>query len=250
MAAAEGQLLERRLRRHFRRLPGPCGGARGEDHGGGRCGSDEPASSAHRGQDERRTGGGGPSQPPQRECQIPRGLKALVGFFFQAVLDDLCESGGDRRLAGAQLRRIMLENCAQCLDRALTDERALPADHFIEHRPEAEDVAAMIRRLTANLFRRHVSGRAEYDAAGGVWLRDGPRDVVRRCGGLAQFRQAKIEDLHAAVVCDEDVFGLDVPVNDIPGVSGRDPVATAIAYSTAVRVTSAPWPRRSRNVRP
>src|SRR6266567_1146937 len=45
------------------------------------------------------------------------------------------------------------------LGRALRLERTPSAQHFIQHRPEAEDVAATIQFLAAHLLGRHVGCR-------------------------------------------------------------------------------------------
>ncbi len=91
-------------------------------------------------------------QPAQRERQIPRRLKPLIALFLEAVLNDVRQRRRNPCRRAAQQRRVVLEDGAQRLDRTVTLECPMPADHFIEHRAEAENVAAMIRQLAAHLL--------------------------------------------------------------------------------------------------
>ena len=165
---------------------------------------------------------GWPDQPSEGKGQIARRLKTLIALFFQAVLDHARQRRGDRRIGGAQLRRVVLEDGTQRLDGGLALERALAADHFVQHGAEAEDVAAMIGGLAAHLLGRHVSGGAEDHALRRVVrcaIRVASRPPAER---LAQLRQTEIENLDAAIVGDEHVLGLDVPVDDAFLVRGGE----------------------------
>ena len=80
----------------------------------------------------------------------------------------------------------------------------------------------MIGGQPSNLLGRHVSHRAHHGArlrvAGdrrraGLFPRGGPPDVLR---------QAEIEDLYVAVPGDEEILGLQVPVDDAPLMGGPE----------------------------
>ena len=74
---------------------------------------------------------------------------------------------------------------------------------------------ARVGGLAAHLLGRHVAEGAEDDAglgAPGLGRKVGPA----RAGAfrLRQLGQAEVEDLDAAVLRDEEVLGLQVPVDD------------------------------------
>ena len=83
---------------------------------------------------------------------------------------------------------------------------------------------ARVRRLPAHLLRRHVADRAE-DHAGAGAGRDGGLFAGRGAFvGTRQLREAEVEDLHAPVVGDEQVLGLQVAMDDALVVRGREAV--------------------------
>ena len=118
--------------------------------------------------------------------------------------------------------------------------------------PKREDVRRVVHGLAAHLLGRHVADGAEHDAGsvprvcGRAGLVDG-RDRVR----LRQLGQAEVEDLHAAVVGDEEVLGLEVAMDDAVVVRGGeavgdlDGVVDGLAHRQRDRRSS-----RSRSVSP
>jgi hypothetical protein len=85
-------------------------------------------------------------------------LEALLRRLFQASAHDTFQRSVGQR------RWIFLQNGVQGLNRRVAMERALPAQHFVQHRAEAENIRAMVRRLATRLLRRHVSRRSERQA--------------------------------------------------------------------------------------
>ena len=113
--------------------------------------------------------------------------------------------------------RHLAENRADGVGRTALPERRLSRDHLVEHGAEREDVAARVHRFATHLLGRHVAHGAHDDAFGGAHLRIGHgRGIGERTvrHGIHQLGQAKVDDLEVAVLRDEQVFGLEVTVND------------------------------------
>ena len=78
-------------------------------------------------------------------------------------------------------------------------------------------------RLATNLLGRHVAGGAHDDAGRSVLV--GQRDLIRiRSRGLHQLRQSEVQNLDAPVFRDENVFRLQIAMDDSLLVRGREPV--------------------------
>ena len=91
-----------------------------------------------------------------------------------------------------------------------------PGQHFIQHTSKRENVPARIGFFAAHLFRRHVAGRS-HDYAGSGRKSAGYFGVTiysRTCTSFGQLGQAEIQNLGPAVACDEDIFRLQITMND------------------------------------
>jgi hypothetical protein len=92
-----------------------------------------------------------------------------------------------------------------------------PFDHLEEQGPERMDVGVGIGGLTARLLGRHVLRRAEdrpvlgEQRGRGVGVSGGRLPFVAR-----ELRQPEVQELHVAIVGDEDVLRLEVAMDD-PG---------------------------------
>ena len=123
-----------------------------------------------------------------------------------------------------QVGGIVLQDRVHRLDRAVAPERSHAREHLEEHRPEGEDVRAVVHRLAPDLLGRHEAHRPQHHARfrgrGGVSLVSFLDDRRR----TRQLGEAEVEDLDPAVVRDEDVVGLEVAVDDPLVVSGGEAV--------------------------
>ena len=133
-------------------------------------------------------------------------------------------SAGETKRAGiGQLRRIVLQNRGHGFGRSVAAEGAHAGKHFVEHGAKRKDVGARIGGLAAYLLRRHVARRAHDHSRRCV--RTGEGDFVRiSAWALRQLRQSKIEDLDAPIFRDENIFGLQVAVDDPFFVRRRESV--------------------------
>ena len=158
------------------------------------------------------------------EREVVRRVEPLLGVFLQAVADDPLEAGGDRLVRDGEIRRIFLEDRGHRLARRVGVERALAREHLVEDGAEREDVRARVGGLALDLLGRHVADRAHDHAGLGA---RGRRQVGLRSRALVDLRElgeAEVEDLDAAFVRDEEVLGLQVPVDDPLVVRGGEAV--------------------------
>ena len=109
--------------------------------------------------------GGNFGESFQIERQITGGLETLGWMLFQTMTHDSVEAWRNIACGFGELRRLFFQNRAHDVGRGLAVEGALARDHFVEDRAKGKNIGAMIGRLAANLFGRHVSGRA-HDYAG------------------------------------------------------------------------------------
>ena len=182
----------------------------------------------------------------ERERQIARRLKALVGALLETVADDLDELGRQGAAALAKMRRLLVEDRHHRLDRRGALEGAATRQHLVEDGAEGEDVGAVVGRLAAHLLGRHVTDGAEHHAGLRGAGRD-PRLGSRRAEGHHP-RQAEVEDLDPPVARDEDVFGLHVPMHDPLLVRGRETLGHPAGelHRLALRERSSRQPRAHR----
>ncbi len=87
--------------------------------------------------------------------------------------------------------------------------RLEPREHLVEHRAAGVDVGAGVGAVVGDDLRREVGDGADQRPAG-----------RGRCGADGPG-QAEVGDLDVAVGGDEDVLGLDVAVDDLGRVGGR-----------------------------
>ena len=139
----------------------------------------------------------------ERKREIAGGLKALAGILGQTALDHAFERGRDLAVCGRA--RLLVQDGGKRLRDTSAAERADAVDHLEQRRANRKDVDALVRRLPANLFRRHVRGRADHL----IGIR-GHKSRRLRPGGRfrSKLRKPEVENLERAVPGDEQVLGL------------------------------------------
>jgi hypothetical protein len=127
------------------------------------------------------------------------------------VADDSLDAGRDVPVGHRQIKRIFFQNRRHGLAGRVAAKRAMAREHLVEDRPQREDVASRVGGFRLDLLGRHVPERSHDDA----WLGRG-RKARDRCGSfrLRQLGQAEVEDLDAAFLRHEDVFGLQIAMDD------------------------------------
>ena len=98
------------------------------------------------------------------------------------------------------------------------DEGVGARDQLIQQNAERENVGSAIRRLTADLFRRHIRRRARRTSSVAA-VHDGRR-LVDGVGVRQARRQPEVHDLDVPVFGEHHVRRLEVAVNDTPLVRG------------------------------
>ena len=142
-----------------------------------------------------------------------------------------------------------MQDGVQCLDARIAIERAPAGQQLEQHRAEREHIRAFVRRLAADLFRRHVAGRAEHRVSRGPqWRRHRPSIEIRIAD--AKLGDAEVENLHAPVARDHHVLRLEIAVHDPLRVRRGEAACIAAAISQARAAGIAPRPMQSRSVSP
>ena len=108
---------------------------------------------------------------------------------------------------------IVLQPCHRRRHDAVTDERAPPGQHLVEHGSESVEVDRGTHCLSPHLLRGHVGGRADHRRA------DRQLDI----GGHGAS-DAEVGQDHAPGGLEQDVPRLYVPVDDIDFVGSREAV--------------------------
>ncbi len=99
-------------------------------------------------------------------------------------------------------------------ENTLTTKRPCSRRRFVEHTAERKNLRAEIQSLAARLLRRHVSSRPK-DCAGVGQVGERRRlEIYCIVGQSHYFRQTEVEHLGVAPRCDQNVVGLDVPMNE------------------------------------
>ena len=162
-------------------------------------------------------GGAGSSEERlERESDVPRAAEPALRRLREAVFEDAPELRRSGRIERRQPRRGVAQRGGHDLLRRPTREGTPGGQHLVQDAAEREQIAAGIGRQTLDLFGRHVPDRPEHDAGNRAQKRRGIFFGVRDDGGPP--REAEVEDLGPLSDGQEDVFRLEVAMDDILAV--------------------------------
>ena len=159
------------------------------------------------------------------EREVVGRVEALLGILLEAVAHDALEAGRDVLVGDGEIRRILLQDRRHRVRGGVAVESASAREHLVQDGAEGENVRARVGRPAAHLLGRHIAERAHDDA--GLGARGGRGQVrlrPRSFADLGELGQAEVEDLDAPVLRDEEVLGLQVPVDDPLLVRGGEAV--------------------------
>ena len=148
----------------------------------------------------------------QRGQHLASAREPPVRVLREGLLDDLGQDLGRPRRSLAHGDGILLHDLVEDPVHRLGVEGLAADQELVEQATQREDVGASVRPLPADLLGGHVMG-GPHDHPGGRHLR------------AAQAGQPEVHDLHLAAREDVDVGRLEVAVDDVVGVSERQPLA-------------------------
>ncbi len=181
-----------------------------------------------------RTAPSGLSEPVlERVAELLRGLEAIRRLLRERAHGDRIELRVDLREDARRCRHRIVHQLTEGADRVVAVEQGPPSEQLPEDDPHREEVRAPVDRLARRLLGRHVRDLPLQDPDLGLVPRDD-----RLC-------DPEIDELHLAVVADEDVVGANVAMDDLewrPVV-----VAQSVGVSEAV-ASVGDDPRRDRGI--
>jgi len=135
---------------------------------------------------------------------------AVLGLLLQALEDHGVELGRDAGLDLAGGSRRIADDAPQELDQRVADEGGLPGQGLEQDRPQGVDVGPGVDGAggAGGRLGGHVVGRPQELAA--------PRQAIPLVAQVA--REAEIRQVGTSLAIDQNVGGLDVPVEDPLGV--------------------------------
>ncbi len=139
---------------------------------------------------------------PERRGELRNVGEAFVRILGGRACDRVVNGDGELRPEGADrgegVARMVLEQGGQ---RRL-GERVRPGEHLVRDDPERVDVRSRARRVEPDLLGRQVRGCSAHHRA------------RRSLGGAGIERDAEVREVGVAVLVQQDVAGLHVPVDD------------------------------------
>ena len=153
----------------------------------------------------------------QEHREVARGRRPCAGILLEAALDKIGEGRRHVGKLSLQRRRFITKRRGHRLRDRRPQERLDAGQRLVDDRAEREQIGAGRRRLAEDLLGRDVAERAHQHALLGGEPRRGRIAGTRR---LDVVGQPEIEDLDAAFAGDEQVFRLEIAVDDAAFVGG------------------------------
>ena len=149
-------------------------------------------------------------------------------------------AGTSARDLGQRHRRLLAVR-EQDRDRLAVAERHRAREQLVGDHAGRVEVGPRPDALAHRLLGRHVGGRPDRGARGGA---EGDGAAVDH-----RLRDPEVRDLHASVVGDHQVLGLEVPVHDVVGVGVREAGEDALEHAADLRQRELADPRPQRAAR-
>jgi hypothetical protein len=144
-------------------------------------------------------------------------MEAILRIPLQAVRDDSLKA---RRNLLSRRVGLSFEDRRHGLCGGFPRESSPSRDHLIQHAAQGENIAASVGRRAPDLLRRHIA----YGPQDHACLGDGLRLGFFRGGYPRAAGQAEIQNLDTAILGKEDIFRLQVAVDDALGVRCEETV--------------------------
>ena len=113
-----------------------------------------------------------------------------------------------------QVGRVFLQDRMHRLERGIAPKGPLAREHLVQDCSEGKNVGPVVCRLAAHLFGRHIARRAQNRSRVRAACHGRRTGGFYRDFGAGELGQAEIKDLDPPVFCDEEIFRLEVAVDD------------------------------------
>ena len=129
------------------------------------------------------------------------------------------------------------------IDRVFAHEGTFSGHQLEEDRAEREQIRPRVDRIALDLLGRQIASRAENHPGE-------RRDATGQRGVLRELRDAEIQDLRGARPGEEDVFGLEIAMDQPRACAATRPLARADAMRRVSAWETGPLPIGTRRVSP
>src|ERR1022692_4977543 len=143
-------------------------------------------------------------------------LTSQVAIFLQRLVDDLFQLWRGVRVYPHRWYRRSIQDRIKHRACRVAPERQGARTHLVQHRTKRKEIGAGVQFLSPDLLGRHVGDRSQRTAGTrqmflGLDGRGAQGNALRLERDLCQ---PEIENLRLSSIRDEDVRGLDVPMDD------------------------------------
>ncbi len=148
------------------------------------------------------------------ERDVARRLEPQRRGLLEASPHEPLEAGRDRGDAPREVGRVVRQDRDHRVGGRGTGEGGASREELEENGSEREDVGPAVHGFSSDLLRRHVVDGPDDEPRGGLLHPGGDRVSRLRRAWSGPPREAEVEDLRAPLGGDDDVRGLQVPVDD------------------------------------
>ncbi len=159
----------------------------------------------------------------EREREVMGRLKPTLRLLLETATNYFSQLRGDCPAQAPRIRWLVPKNGGESFRARAPREWPRRRHRLVEHAAERKDVRPGVRGETAHLLRRHVPDGPQDRARLGR-LRHCTSSGVRQFRKLSPARETEVENLCPAGYGDENVLGLQIPMNDAARVRGRESV--------------------------